>query len=92
MNVSISVSEKTIRTSAGMRDALFDCLDGLRDKSVTAQEATAASKICSQIINSITVEIEFYKHVASKVPDGVGHSTTLALGNGDDDETATWRR
>ena len=67
-------SKPAIRTSEGVRDTLFDALDGLNAGKVSAQEAQAICKVCAQIINSVNAEIEFYKHIgrhhdASARPD-----------------------
>lgn len=51
------------RTSRGLRDALFDELDRLRDGSSNPQHAQAVAKLACQIINSVKAEIEFHSHV-----------------------------
>lgn len=53
------------RTSQGLRDALFDELDALRNGESTPQRAAATSKLAVQIINSANMEIEFQKYVRS---------------------------
>lgn len=53
----------TDRTSHGLREALFETLDSLRRKTITPQQASAVSKVAAQIINSVTMEIEFHKAV-----------------------------
>ena len=55
---------KIVRTSEGLRDQLFDTLEGLNAGTKTAQEAQAICKIAAQIINSVNTEIEFYKQIA----------------------------
>ncbi|MES2166596.1 MAG: hypothetical protein V4458_06125 [Pseudomonadota bacterium] len=71
---------KTTRTSEGLRNTLFDALDASLNKQMQPAEAQAICKICAQIINSVNTEIEFYKHIASKLPDGTAPNTVLQLG------------
>lgn len=75
---------KTTRTSEGLRNTLFDALDASLNKQMQPAEAQAICKICAQIINSVNTEIEFYKHIASKMPDGTTASTVLTLGSKND--------
>lgn len=52
---------KTIRTSSGLRDALFDELDLLRNGKSDSGRASAVSKLAVQIINSARMEVEFQR-------------------------------
>lgn len=61
------IAKKIERSSAGLRDALFDELDGLRDGSVNATKANATAKIASAIVDTVTMEIAAYK-ILSKQP------------------------
>lgn len=54
-----------VRSTKGLRDALFDEMDSLRDGKTTPHIASAMSKLAVQIINSVRLEIEYQKHVAS---------------------------
>tara|TARA_R110000803_G_scaffold15030_1_gene41744 strand:+ start:223 stop:468 length:246 start_codon:yes stop_codon:yes gene_type:complete len=49
----------TIRTSIGLRDALFDELDALRDGTSNPQKSQATAKLAVQIINSVKMEIDY---------------------------------
>ena len=74
-------AKPAIRTSEGLRDALFDALDGLNSGRTTAQEAQAICKVCAQIINSVNTEIEFYKHIGRHQMAGEPiPKTVMALG------------
>ena len=73
---------KTARTSEGLRNTLFDALDATLNKQMQPAEAQAVCKLCAQIINSVNTEIEFYKHIASKQPEGTAPNTVLKLGAG----------
>lgn len=71
------------RTSVGLRDALFDELDDLRSGKSTAQKASSVSRIAMAVINSVKMEIEHQKHVASTIATGAGitQAANLQLGN-----------
>lgn len=56
-------TKKIVRTAAGLRDALFDELDRLREGDSCASEAQATAKLACQIINCVKAEIEFNAHV-----------------------------
>lgn len=49
----------TVRTSLGLRDALFDELDALRDGTSNPQKSQATAKLAVQIINSVKMEIDY---------------------------------
>lgn len=57
--------KKIVRTAAGLRDALFDELDRLREGNSNASEAQATAKLACQIINCVKAEVEFRTHVRS---------------------------
>lgn len=73
-------ASKAVRTSEGLRDTLFDALDGLNSGTKTAQEAQAICKVCAQIINSVNAEIEFYKHIGRHHQDGASPRIVMQLG------------
>ena len=77
---SIATGKGVVRTSEGLRDTLFDALDGLNSGTVNAQEAQAICKVCAQIINSVNTEIEFYKHIGRHNEGEAVPRTVLALG------------
>ncbi len=68
--------EPVIRSTQGLRDALFDELDALRNGDSNPGRASAMSKLAVQIINSAVVEIEFQRNIQS-MPTNKG----LALGS-----------
>jgi hypothetical protein len=53
------------RSSQGLRDLMFDELDAIRNGRSNPNRLIAVSKIACQIINSVKMEIEYQKHVAS---------------------------
>lgn len=50
-----------VRTSAGLRDALFDALDHLRNGEIEAAEAKATATVAQQIINTVQLELDVHK-------------------------------
>jgi hypothetical protein len=60
------------RTSSGLRDALFDELDDLRNGRTNPTKANAVSKIASSIISTVEMELEVHRIMskadASAVP------------------------
>lgn len=49
------------RTSAGLRDALFDELDDLRGGRTNATKANATAKLAGSIISTVEMELEVHK-------------------------------
>lgn len=68
------------RTSVGLRAALFDEIDALRNGESTPQRASALSKVAVQIINTVNMEVDYQKYVRSEPTalDGV-QTTPLKL-------------
>lgn len=46
----------TIRTSAGLRDALFDTLDDIRNRRISAREASATAQLAWMICRTVEME------------------------------------
>lgn len=74
---------KTVRTSLGLRDALFDELDALRAGESTPQKASAISRVCTAVINSVKMETEYQRNVQTNMPgrDSARSSAILQLGS-----------
>ena len=83
-----SPAAPVVRTAEGLRDALFDVLDGLRRQIVTPQQAMAAAKLASQIVNLVRVEIDFQSHAECLRISGVDHGSLGVLKLGRSDEVA----
>ena len=73
------------RTSAGLRDALFDEWDLLRRGLSTPQKASAIARLAQAAVNSVKIEIEYQKHVATGRKDE-DHGTVLKLGANNSEE------
>lgn len=52
------------RTSAGLRDALFDELDALRNGSTNPARASSTAKLAGSIIDTVRMELDVQKHVS----------------------------
>lgn len=52
-----------LRTSAGLRDMLFDELEALRAGKSDPKRAMAVAKLAATIVDSVRMEIEFVRHV-----------------------------
>lgn len=74
----VLVSQRVVRTGEGLRDALFDTLDGLRSGSIKPGDAVAASKVACQIINTVKLELEYQTRAKDIKPGAIG---TLRLGS-----------
>lgn len=53
-----------VRTSKGLVDALFDTIDALNDKKITAEEARAISHSAKTIVGIARLELD-YRQLAS---------------------------
>ena len=50
--------QKINRTSAGLRDALFDAIERVRDGDMAAEDAKALAGLAGQICNTVQLEIK----------------------------------
>jgi chorismate synthase len=77
------MTDRVRRTSAGLRDAIFDEIDAIRAGESSSARANAISKLASGIVKTVLMELEVQKHAhtvgapASITPLG----ETLKLGN-----------
>ena len=80
--MSDEITTSVARTTAGLRNALFDELDALRSGKSNPQKARATALICNTVLNSVEVEIEFHKYVRDVYGDDVSSKTpVLELGH-----------
>lgn len=63
----VSEFKPIIRSSAGLRDALFDELDNLRSGKTNATAANATAKLAATIVATVEMEMEVHR-VMSKLP------------------------
>lgn len=55
--------KKSVRTTAGLRDVLFEEIDSLRGPNGDATKSLAVANIAKQIINTAKVELEFKRTI-----------------------------
>lgn len=76
---------KIQRNSAGLRDALFDELDRMRNGETNATNANAIARLADQICNTVAMEIEIHK-LSAKLPgtafSGAALPGSVSLGAG----------
>jgi hypothetical protein len=71
----------TDRTSQGLRDALFNEIEGLQNGNVDPRRALAVANVARQIVNTVRVELDYAKEIASiKAKGGDANLGTLVLG------------
>lgn len=76
-----NVTIKTERTSAGLRDALFDTLDDLRSGKTSPRAAAAVAGLAGQIVNVTRLELHYTRFVGQKDPAAAPHEVpALKLG------------
>ena len=68
--------KKVERTSAGLREALFDNLDGLRDGTVNPTMANATAKIAAAVVSTVEMEMDAYKLINKVSGDKVQGQTS----------------
>ena len=67
---------KIQRTSGGLRNCLFDEIDGVRDGSSSPARARAVSSLVNTTLKSVLMEIEYQKYA-----DSLKASPSHSLGN-----------
>lgn len=71
--------KNVVRTTRGVRDRLFDVLDGLRDGTITPQEAQASARVVQQIHNTTRLEIEAARFISQHNRADDGDSNVIEL-------------
>ena len=86
-NDLVSTMAHTERTSLGLRDALFDEIDALRNGNSNPQRASALARLAGQIVNTVRVEIahQHFVQSASSAGGKIANPANLRLGR--DSET-----
>lgn len=75
------------RTSEGLRDAIFDEIDAVRNGTSNPTRANAVAKLATGIVETVRMEIEVQRHMrqqpknAPAEVNGSSLGTPLALGN-----------
>ena len=85
---SLIKRQRIERSAVGLREALFDQLEKLASSEISSQEASAFSKIASEIIKCTEMQLKFEKmRLESEVPSNLpamnlGESPLKALSTG----------
>lgn len=74
------VENPVVRTSIGLRDALFDEIDALKAGNSNPSRASAMSKLAVQIINSAKMEAQFQQYCTSTTGSRIVASKPVQLG------------
>ncbi len=61
---------KTKRTTNGLREVLFEQIDGLVNGSITPQQAKAVSGLASQVVSVTRLEMEAARFISDERMDG----------------------
>lgn len=75
MNKDEDNTPSVVRTSAGLRDAIFDEIDSMRNGTSNPTRANAVAKLANGIVETVRMEMEVQRHLnangakASAVPE-----------------------
>lgn len=76
---AVSAHAPVPRTSAGLRGALFDELDSLRDGKSNAAKANATAKLAASIVATVEMELEVHRTMAKVPKDNMATSSLPSL-------------
>lgn len=57
-----------VRTSAGLRDAIFDEIDAIRSGTSNPTRANAVAKLATGIVETVRMELEVQRHLRNAIP------------------------
>ena len=66
------------RTSAGLRDAIFDELDAIRNGSSNPTRANTVAKLAGSVVETVRMEMEVQRHLNSSA----ANAKTIAANGG----------
>lgn len=64
-----TASAPIVRTSAGLRDAIFDEIDSIRNGTSNPTRANAVAKLATGIVETVRMELEVQRHLRSHAGD-----------------------
>lgn len=64
------------RTSAGLRDAIFDEIDAIRAGTSTPTRANAVAKLATGVVETVRMELEVHKHLRDAPKHDASHDLT----------------
>ena len=68
------------RSTSGLRSALFEEMEALRNGKSNAQRARSVAMMANSILQSVQVEIEYHKYVKANEGRVVGQGKVVQLG------------
>lgn len=75
---NIAPASPILRTSAGLRDAIFDEIDAIRNGSSNPTRANAVAKLAAGVVETVRMELEVQRHLRShKVGDKTVETNSL---------------
>ncbi len=83
--------KRIVRTSAGLRDALFEAIERVRDGDLEPHAAMAMSTIAKQICNSVQLDIDVCR-LRANFPEDSPMLVPAPLKLGVEDEAAKVRQ
>lgn len=72
-------SNPVTRTSAGLRDAIFDEIDSIRAGTSNPTRANAVAKLATGIVETVRMEIEVQRHLRQSAGTPVPEHTVPGL-------------
>jgi len=69
------------RTSAGLRDAIFDEIDAIRNGTSNPTRANAVAKLATGIVETVRMELEVQRHLRQASPGSLDTAGQTALGS-----------
>lgn len=72
------------RTSAGLRDAIFDEIDAIRNGASNPTRANAVAKLATGIVETVRMELEVQRHLTRATPTSAepeDHAAKAVLGS-----------
>ena len=74
-----TVASPIVRTSAGLRDAIFDEIDAIRAGASNPTRANAVAKLATGVVETVRMEIEVQRHLRQH-PAGATNAAVPSLG------------
>lgn len=69
-----------VRTSSGLRDAIFDELDAIRSGESNPTRANAVAKLAAGIVDTVRMDVEVQKHIRQNAAKPVADLEQNGLG------------
>lgn len=83
-------SRPIVRNSAGLRDAIFDEIDAIRNGTSNPTRANAVAKLATTVVETVRMEIEVQRHLrqspaaspaVEQIAPSAGLGSPLTLGS-----------